>query len=514
MKLFLRESMGFINKGFSFVLILILAVSSSLMTAKPAFAQNADENLSIVWQNYLPGIGGFSVIQTSDGGYLALGENISTFPMVDFNETFFQTVAVKTDSSGNLTWEKVYSLGVPGEDTLLTTDIQTSDGYLLSGDIGTYGEPSSGACLLKIDSIGNVLWQKTYAPLGGINAFIQTSDGGFAMVGALYTVPPSPPEFGVMKVDSSGNVLWETGTSYNDTFFGDACSLFQTKDQGYIIVSTEAHYGPGSTPIQMFKLDSDGNLQWTQTYFGEGDYYSTYASSSIALSDGYLIVGGVTPLGGSQAGFIFKTDLQGNLVWNKTYTYSGLPRSINSISEADNDLMFVGTATNETNYGEFDSDSRTYTWITQMDSSGNVQGQLAIDMGNYFTSPTSIIQTIDGEHVFVGTWNETSVASVNEKFWIVKVSSTTQTPVSTSNPSATSPMSTVTPATHAPASSTSTLTPTPTLTSVSGASYASLLLIVIIALVVIVFLLVTIIILISKRKPINSNQQIVSKGGI
>ena len=232
------------------------------------------------------------------------------------------------------------------------------------------------------------------------------------------------------------------------------------------------------------------------------------------MSDGYLIVGGVTPLGGSQAGFIFKTDLQGNLVWNKTYTYSGLPSSINSISEADNDLMFVGTATNETNYGEFDSDSRTYTWITQMDSSGNVQGQLAIDMGNYFTSPTSIIQTIDGEHVFVGTWNETSVASVNEKFWIVKVSSTTQTPVSTSNPSATSPMSTVTPATHAPASSTSTLTPTPTLTSVSGASYASLLLIVIIALVVIVFLLVTIIILISKRKPINSNQQIVSKGGI
>ena len=92
-------------------LILILAVSSSLMTAKPAFAQNADENLSIVWQNYLRGIGGFSVIQTSDGGYLALGETFPHFQWFDFNETFFQTVAVKTDSSGNLTWERFIHLG-------------------------------------------------------------------------------------------------------------------------------------------------------------------------------------------------------------------------------------------------------------------------------------------------------------------------------------------------------------------------------------------------------------------
>ena len=72
---------------------------------------------------------------------------------------------------------KVYSLGVPGEDTLLTTDIQTSDGYLLSGDIGTYGEPSSGACLLKIDSIGNVLWAKDLRSFRGINAFISRTTG-------------------------------------------------------------------------------------------------------------------------------------------------------------------------------------------------------------------------------------------------------------------------------------------------------------------------------------------------
>jgi hypothetical protein len=34
--------------------------------------------LSVEWQHYLPGVSSTSVIQTSDGGYLALGLNAST----------------------------------------------------------------------------------------------------------------------------------------------------------------------------------------------------------------------------------------------------------------------------------------------------------------------------------------------------------------------------------------------------------------------------------------------------
>lgn len=78
------------------------------------------------------------------------------------------------------------------------------------------------------------------------------------------------------------------------------------------------------------------------------------------------------------------------------------------------------------------------------------------------------------------------------------------------------PSSSINP-TSTPSSSTSTLTQpataTPTLTSVSSPSKASLLVIVIIVLLVIVALLVAIIILMGKRKPGNSSQQTVSKGG-
>ena len=133
----------------AFALILIIGIS---LFAAPAMAQGPNEELSIEWQHYLPGISGSYVIQTSDGGYLALGQN-AAIDTVSVNFTNFTTIASKTDSAGNLIWTRVY------DDTLLTTVIQTGNGYVLAGSVGGYG-----AGLVKIDIEGNVLWNKTYSP--------------------------------------------------------------------------------------------------------------------------------------------------------------------------------------------------------------------------------------------------------------------------------------------------------------------------------------------------------------
>jgi hypothetical protein len=141
-----------------------------------------------------------------------------------------------------------------------------------------------------------------------------------------------------------------------------------------------------------------------------------YASSSIALADGYLIAGTATPLGGSHSGLILETDLQGNLVWNRTYTYLGHTSNINSISLASDGFMFLGTAQSNP------EGAASYTWISKIDDSGQVQEQLAVPMGNHESSPSALIQTVDGGYVFVGVWNQTTTGSLNQRFWIAKVS--------------------------------------------------------------------------------------------
>ena len=104
-----------------------------------------------------------------------------------------------------------------------------------------------------------------------------------------------------------------------------------------------------------------------------------------------------------------------------------MPSTINSVSLSNNgSLMFVGYADKNVGTATYGS----YTWVAQVDSLGNVQGQLAIDMGNHLSNPASIIQATDGGHVFVGVWNETT-GFINQQFWLVKISNTgtsTQTP--------------------------------------------------------------------------------------
>lgn len=428
--------------------ILVLLIGIAGLFAVSAF-QTANETLQIEWQQYLPGISGSSVIQTSDGGYLAVGQNASID--ADSSPTFtnYTSLIVKTDSQGNPAWTRDYS--IEGTDTRLNLAVQTSDGnYVLAGTNAVktvyltdnadpqFGIATQQFCLIKTDSQGNILWNNTYVQakqsLGDLEAYVngysiqgivQTSDGGYALVGSYTFSPPSNQYLWLVKTDASGNLQW--GKTFSTGSYASA--ILQTDDQGYVIIGTETSHGPSPSTYELIKTDANGNVQWYKTYGGTNDFYNAESSSGLATDDGYVIVGSASPEGRAPTGWIVKTDTEGNMLWNKTYAYSNLPSTIQSISKADDkNLMFIGTATKQTNYGEFDPNSRTYTWIAQIDGLGSIQGQHAIDMGNSFTNPASIVQTTDGGHVFVGVWNQAFQASADQRFWIAKVGDFQSTP--------------------------------------------------------------------------------------
>ena len=430
--------------------ILVLLIGIAGLFAISA-VQTANETLQIEWQQYLPGISGNSVIQTADGGYLAIGQNASIGTDSSAVFTNYTSLVVKTDSQGNPVWAKDYS--IEGTDTRLNLVVQTNDGdfvlagthavktiYLTDNTDPQFGIATQQFCLIKIDPQGNILWNDIYVQakqsLGdleinvngySLQGITRTSDGGYALVGSYTVAAPSNQYLWLVKTDSSGNIQW------NKTFSTGsyASTILQSGDQGYVIIGTETSHGPSPSTYEIIKTDTSGNAQWYKIYGGTDDYYSAESSSGIATDDGYIIVGSASPQGEASTGWIVKTDTEGNMLWNKTYSYSNLSSSIHSISRAnDGNLMFIGTATRENKYGEFDANSRTYTWIAQIDNLGNIQGQLRIDMGNSFANPASIIQATDGGHVFVGVWNQAFQASADQKFWIAKVDDFQSTPSS------------------------------------------------------------------------------------
>jgi DNA-binding transcriptional ArsR family regulator len=417
-----------VPKKIALALALVLIIGSAFLIAIP-LQQVSSEKLTVEWQQFLPGIRGSSVIQTSDGGYLALGINASIYgsgyDAVYTNQT---SIVVKTDSAGNMLWQKTLMLNESNPQ--FQSVLETIDGGFAFITTGTY-ESYPAAYLTKTDSAVNIEWSTLlpiyssdsifgdYGISGMANAFLQTADGGYAIISTYYVGGgPSIPHIYYVKTDPSGN------PQVNRTITGgDALSIVPASDDGYVIICEFPSRGGGSS-YGTVKIDVDGNTQWTKSYIQQ-DSVSSYANGGIATSDGGHLLGGYTIIN-QDSGWLIKTDSQGSAQWNVTYPSN---TAINSITQdRDGGYLFVGTLTEETDAEVYDANTRLFTWVAKIDDEGNMQGQALIATGNHLTHPTSLIQTSDGGVAFVGTWNESYQATVEQQFWLVKMAPFTVTP--------------------------------------------------------------------------------------
>jgi hypothetical protein len=262
----------------------VIIVGIVLLVFRPW--QGPAYNLEAAWSTTFGGPGeecGFSVQQTSDGGYIIAGYTDS------YGAGGRDAWLIKTDSSGDLSWNKTFD----GSGTDRGSSLQqTSDGgYIVAGSTRSYGAGGSDVWLVKTDSSGDVAWSQTFGGSGDDYGFSvqQTWDGGYIVAGSTTSYGAVEGNVWLIKTDSSGNEAW------NQTFGGSeydtAYSVQQTSDGGYIITGYTMSYGAGASDIWLIKTDSSGNVAWNQTFGGSE---LDYGSSVQQTSDGGYIVSGWT----------------------------------------------------------------------------------------------------------------------------------------------------------------------------------------------------------------------------
>ena len=164
---------------------------------------------SLMWIQTYGGTGedyASALVATSDGGY-AIAGSTSSFGVGEPNEWGnipYNMWLVKTDEFGNVEWNRTY--GGPEYDEAMSL-IKTSDGgYAIAGETVSYSTGSNDFWLVKTDAYGNMEWNQTY---GGQDvdwsmSLIETSDGGYAMVGGTYSFGVGSGDFLLIKTDELG----------------------------------------------------------------------------------------------------------------------------------------------------------------------------------------------------------------------------------------------------------------------------------------------------------------------
>lgn len=190
------------------------------------------------------------------------------------------------------TWNRIYGY----KSGTAYSVIETPDaGYAIAGS-----SSRDKTLVVKTDSLGNMLWSKTYQD-GEIRSIVATSDGGYALGGTIEL--GEYREFWLVKTDVNGTVEWEK-TYARASSFQLLNMAITTSDGGYALLGY-SWSSESSLFTWLVKTDTDGNMQWNKTY-GAGDFQSMIATSD----GGFALTGG---------DWLLKTDALGNTEWTQSY---------------------------------------------------------------------------------------------------------------------------------------------------------------------------------------------------
>ena len=292
------------------------------------------------------------------------------------------------------------------------------------------------------DADGNALWQTDIGGPGGDVPFdIMVDNNGNLLVAghsSSSTMNSTNNQGWLVKLDASGNVLWQKyfGGSSTDDFR----HINQTSDGGYLLVGTTRSNdgdipaglpsGTNSGAVWAAKIDANGNLQWSEIFFGQGVFVT--GMEGVETADGGYIIGGSAfgqggdiPVGSSDFNYwLIKLDAQRNIQWSKVYGGNG-PDHLKSLSIMPGGGYLLSGNSNSQPSGDVSMHfSQDDYWIVRVDNGGNIIWEKSLG-GNDADNEARAVIAPNGDIFIAGTSRSSdelvSANYGNQDFWIVKL---------------------------------------------------------------------------------------------
>ena len=298
---------------------------------------------------------------------------------------------VKMSGDGKPGWKKSINNIGQFHDNSITVDVNRN--VIVAG---TQKSVKQGHGIIKLDSIGNVIWQRAY---GDGN----TSNNGVAtdLNGNIYLLGIKPTEsdinggynLNVVKINSNGIILWQR--ILGAVVAGNNNSI--TVDSGgnvYISGSQNADPVSGKVGFVVVKLNSRGRLAWRCKLATSNSFGQAGVCKLVVDNESNVYFAGAFQKGASSFGVI-KFSAQGKVIWKKVLSSYINPSSL-CIDGSDN-IYFNGKQS-------FTVGSNNDFYVTKMTSDGDVLWTKLIggskhDEGNAITVDTSGCVFINNKNV-------------------------------------------------------------------------------------------------------------------
>lgn len=242
-------------------------------------------------------------------------------------------VMAKLQGNGSLAWARSVATGSGG-----SVALAEPGGFLIAG------HAASKIWLLRVESDGQVTWQRTYADSGKERNYaarvLAASDGGFVVVGNSYASAEwDARKVLVFKVDATGIVKWQARLEGSGDLGVRGGTLLS--DGGVAVVGT--HDDGSDMAVFLSKLGSTGNLVWTRRLNGAA---WDLGSDVVETPDKQLAVLGSTRSWGSGENdlWLLRLTASGELVSQQVYGGTGNDTGARLFAVTGGLLLFGGTS--------------------------------------------------------------------------------------------------------------------------------------------------------------------------
>jgi hypothetical protein len=162
-----------------------------------------------------------------------------------------------------------------------------------------------------------MLWNRTYGGLGSDKAYaVAASNSDYIITGDTQSQGAGNSDVWVIKVDSNGKEVWQKTLGGKD--FDSAACISAAENGSFLVAGFTLSFGNGMRDVWVSKIDSDGSVQWSFT-LGRTGYEEAYGV--VKGEENELVLAGWTDFTGQGRYDYYVVDVEvelksvGDYVW-------------------------------------------------------------------------------------------------------------------------------------------------------------------------------------------------------